>query len=80
MGWTQLSPLFDEVIDAIINPGNSMIVQVEKIVEAFENNDWESPEKSRFYNHPFVIAAFSRLHPDPVKEDLTRQKQLPLFG
>lgn len=63
MGWCSGTDLFDKVIDAI--PKNDLSVALfEKIIGAFEDNDWDCQGESKHYANPMFRIAMDRLHPE----------------
>jgi hypothetical protein len=63
MGWCSGTDLFDKVIEAI--PEESRTVELfEKIIDAFEQMDWDCQMESDYSGEPNFRAAFKHLNPD----------------
>jgi hypothetical protein len=67
MGWCSGTELFDKVIDAI--PEETRTVKLfEKIIDAFEDMDWDCEMESKYSKDTKFREAFKKLNPDCEEE------------
>lgn len=70
MGWCSGTDLFDEAIYCILNKDNLDKKElVKKLIEAFQDKDWDCEGDSGYYDHPIVNAAFKEMFPEWFMED-----------
>ena len=69
MGWCSGTELFDAIFDAI--PEENRTVELfKKIINAFENMDWDCEMESKYWRNPKFKEAFKELTPDWEEETI----------
>lgn len=74
MGWADGAGLFDDMMLIVLPTINryltvdEQVSMVVRIISAFEDCDWDTPDDSRFWDHPVVAAAYRQLHRSWFKE------------
>jgi hypothetical protein len=63
MGWCSGTELFDAVIDAIPEEARTADLFA-KIIDAFEDRDWDCEMESDYSSQPMFREAIRRLHPE----------------
>jgi len=66
MGWASGTDVFDAVAREILGDAGaiSKTKVILALVEALEDNDWDTQNESEFYDHPIVRRVMRELHPD----------------
>jgi hypothetical protein len=66
MGWASGTDVFDAVAGEILGETGavSRTRVIRALVEALEDNDWDTQNESEFYDHPIVRRVMRELHPD----------------
>lgn len=81
MGWCSGTDLFDSVIEVILDddlPYKEQVDDIAKIIEYFEDNDWDCQDDSSYYDFPIVKDAFKKVHPDWFEDEVKPIKPTPI--
>jgi hypothetical protein len=72
MGWSGGVDVFDNVAGEIIAQNideDSAFAVLDALIDALEDQDWDTESDSEYYNHPLIKLVFKKRHPDWFDKD-----------
>ena len=70
MGWCSGTELFDKFCEIMFEPKDKDFNTIlKKVINAFEDMDWDCHQDSAYWDTPAVKQAMMELHPDWFEEE-----------
>lgn len=77
MGWASGVEVFDAIAGMLLKDRIDKQKILETLIEALENQDWDTQQDSQYWDHPMVQAAFRKMNPGLF--EFENEDQLDLF-